>query len=140
MNSLDDAAKIEEERRLCYVGMTRAKRFLYLCAATYRYLWGTPRLMRTSRFLREIPSQYLQNLSSIAIRREVEEESEDPEGFSPGDSVEHREFGVGIVKKAYHNSFGLTYDVHFPESGTTRTLVAKFAKLQKSSRGCPLEE
>ncbi|MBS0624609.1 MAG: UvrD-helicase domain-containing protein [Verrucomicrobia bacterium] len=135
-NSLDDPSKIEEERRLCYVGMTRAKRFLYLCAATYRYLWNTSRVMRPSRFLREIPTQYLQNLSPTTIRREVEEEhSEDPEGFAPGDKVIHKEFGEGIVQKSYHSSFGLTYDVHFPDAGTNRTLVAKFAKLQRSLEG-----
>ena len=129
-NSLDDPAKIEEERRLCYVGMTRAKRFLYLCAATYRYLWGTPRPMRPSRFLKEIPARLLQNLSPATIRREEEEYSSDPEGFAPGNQVIHKEFGRGIIQKSYHSSFGLTYDVHFPEAGTNRTLVAKFAKLQ----------
>ncbi len=63
INAKDDAAAIEEERRLCYVGMTRAKRKLYLTAATYRYMWGTERLMRPSRFLREIPTDYLIKLS-----------------------------------------------------------------------------
>lgn len=58
INSKDDTAAIEEERRLCYVGMTRAKKNLYLSAATYRYMWGTERLMRPSRFLKEIPSEY----------------------------------------------------------------------------------
>ena len=55
INSKDDASAIEEERRLCYVGITRAKKTLYLSAAIYRYMWGTERLMRLSRFLREIP-------------------------------------------------------------------------------------
>lgn len=57
INAKDDEAAIEEERRLCYVGMTRAKKALYLTAATYRYMWGTERLMRRSRFLREIPEE-----------------------------------------------------------------------------------
>ncbi len=130
-NSLGEPTQIEEERRLCYVGMTRAKRFLYLCAASYRYLWGAPRLMRPSRFLKEIPSHYLHNLSQTTIRYQAtEENSSDPEGFSLGDTVLHTEFGKGIIRKAYHSSFGLTYDVHFPETATNRTLVAKFAKLQ----------
>ena len=130
MNSLEDPSAIEEERRLCYVGMTRAKRFLYLTAATSRYLWGTPRFMRPSRFLREIPAQYLQNLSSVSLHREIDDSpSSDPEGFAVGDKVIHREFGVGTVQKAYHSSFGLTYDVYFDEADVKRTLVAKFAKL-----------
>jgi DNA helicase-2/ATP-dependent DNA helicase PcrA len=62
INSKDDSAAIEEERRLCYVGMTRAKKNLYLSAATYRYMWGTERLMRPSRFLKEIPPEYTINL------------------------------------------------------------------------------
>jgi Superfamily I DNA and RNA helicases len=131
-NSLSEDMQIEEERRLCYVGMTRAKRFLYLCAASYRYLWGSPRLMRPSRFLKEIPSHCLHNLSQTMIRTRATEEtsSSDPEGFSLGDTVLHTEFGRGIIKKSYHSSFGLTYDVHFPKTGANRTLVAKFAKLQ----------
>ncbi len=58
INSKDDASAVEEERRLCYVGMTRAKRKLYLTHAVYRYMWGTERYMRPSRFLKEIPAEY----------------------------------------------------------------------------------
>ena len=63
INSKDDPSAIEEERRLCYVGMTRAKRQLYLSSAIYRYMWGTERLMRPSRFLKEIPPEYTQNIA-----------------------------------------------------------------------------
>lgn len=130
-NCMAEEAQIEEERRLCFVGMTRARRFLYLCAATYRYLWGSPRLMRRSRFLKEIPSAYLHNLSSTTISYEERSvSSSDPEGFSLGDEVFHKEFGRGVIQKSYHSSFGLTYDVLFPETDTKRTLVAKFAKLE----------
>lgn len=129
VNTKDDPKAIEEERRLCYVGMTRAKRHLYLCSTTYRYMWGTARFMRPSRFLKEIPVQYLQNLSAPTLHAE-EEYSDSPQGFAPGDQVLHKEFGIGIVKKAYQGSFGLTYEVHFADSGTNRTLVAKYAKLQ----------
>jgi len=132
INTKDDAKAIEEERRLCYVGMTRAKRHLYLCSTTYRFMWGTARFMRPSRFLKEIPAQYLENLSSPSLHIEEREhvEEEYTEGFAPGDQILHKEFGAGIVKKAYNGSFGLTYEVHFPDAGTNRTLVAKFAKLQ----------
>jgi DNA helicase-2/ATP-dependent DNA helicase PcrA len=128
INTKDDPKAIEEERRLCYVGMTRAKRHLYLCLTTYRFMWGTARFMRPSRFLKEIPSQYLTNLSSIQPQEE-----EPTEGFGPGDQVLHKEFGVGTVKKAYQGSFGPTYEVYFENAGATRTLVAKFAKLQPYS-------
>lgn len=59
VNSRDSEEGLEEERRLCYVGMTRAKERLYLSAAQTRFLWGTHRMMRPSRFLLEIPKEYL---------------------------------------------------------------------------------
>lgn len=59
-NSRESNEALEEERRLCYVGMTRAKERLYLTAAKSRFLWGTLRMMRPSRFLREIPSHFLE--------------------------------------------------------------------------------
>ena len=59
INSKDDPSSIEEERRLCYVGMTRAKKKLYMTGATYRYMWGTQRLMRPSRFLKELPKEFI---------------------------------------------------------------------------------
>lgn len=58
-NSRDTYEAIEEERRLCYVGMTRAKERLYLTAAETRFIWGSHRMMRPSRFLREIPKEFL---------------------------------------------------------------------------------
>ena len=124
---------MEEERRLCYVGMTRAKKQLFLCSTTYRYMWGTAKFMRPSRFLKEIPTQYLENLSDPTLHVDDEPYIDTPEGFHTGDQIVHKEFGVGTIKKVYQGSFGLTYDVYFPDTGTDRTLVAKFAKLQPYS-------
>jgi ATP-dependent DNA helicase UvrD/PcrA len=64
VNCIDDIAKLEEERRLCYVGMTRAKEKLYLSHAKYRFLWGISRLMEPSRFLGEILPEYTEDLSN----------------------------------------------------------------------------
>lgn len=58
VNSRESPDALEEERRLCYVGVTRAKRHLYMTYATSRRLWGTTRDQRPSRFLREIPREY----------------------------------------------------------------------------------
>ncbi len=58
INSKDDPEKFEEERRLCYVGMTRARKQLYISSARYRYTWGVERFMKTSPFFFEIPSKY----------------------------------------------------------------------------------
>lgn len=59
-NARLNSKAVEEERRLCYVGMTRAKERLYLTAAKERFLWGNHRTMRPSRFLREIPKEYME--------------------------------------------------------------------------------
>lgn len=58
-NSKGNYENLEEERRLCYVGITRAQDLLYLTAAQTRLLWGTVRVMKPSRFLKEIPRDYL---------------------------------------------------------------------------------
>lgn len=64
INSKDDEALIEEERRLCYVGMTRAKQILYLTDSQMRFMWGQERFMRPSRFLKEVPQEYLEKCFS----------------------------------------------------------------------------
>jgi DNA helicase-2/ATP-dependent DNA helicase PcrA len=129
INAKDNPKAIEEERRLCYVGMTRAKRRLYLTSALYRFMWGIARFMRPSRFLKEIPAEYLENFSHSTLQTQsIEEES--VEGFAPGDQVMHKEFGIGLIQKAYQGSFGLTYEIFFSESEMNRTLVAKYAKLK----------
>ena len=128
VNALDNPESLEEERRLCYVGITRAKRYLYLTSATYRYIWGGPKLTRPSRFLKEIPSEFLKNQSPTALHTESLDTSS-PEGFSPGERVYHSEFGAGVVRKSSQTSFGLAYEVEFDDGGS-RTLVAKYAKLR----------
>jgi DNA helicase-2/ATP-dependent DNA helicase PcrA len=123
INCKADPNSLEEERRLCYVGMTRAKEFLYLTAARNRFLFGTSRYMRPSRFLMEVPKQYLRN-----YQEDLEEEANCD--FIPGDLVIHKEFGVGTVQKVYETSLGLTYDVLFAAGKITRALIAKYAKLR----------
>lgn len=61
-NSRGSDLALEEERRLCYVGMTRAKEYLYLCDVRQRFLWGTTRSQRPSRFLREVPAEYVEKV------------------------------------------------------------------------------
>lgn len=62
VNSRESEELLEEERRLCYVGMTRAKEYLYLTDSQTRYLWGTERFQRPSRFLKEIPQEFIERL------------------------------------------------------------------------------
>lgn len=129
INSKDSAEALEEERRLCYVGMTRAKRFLYLTASTYRFMWGISKVMIPSRFLKEIPAHFLNPLQEDEI---IEEESNwaEEQGFRVGTMVFHKDFGKGVVKKSYTTSMGLTYDVEFLDTNTTRSLVGKYAKFK----------
>lgn len=61
-NSRSSETAVEEERRLCYVGMTRAKQILYLTHSVSRMLWGTIRGMRPSRFLKEIPEKFIEKV------------------------------------------------------------------------------
>lgn len=128
INSIDSETALEEERRLCYVGMTRAKAHLYLTSAKYRFLWGGARMMRPSRFLAEVPSEYIQELTP---RRQQTGGSD--ETLHIGDTVHHRDFGLGIIQRQYETSLGLTYDVFFSQSSRVHSLVAKYAKLIKSS-------
>lgn len=62
VNSRGSHSALEEERRLCYVGMTRAKEYLYLTCAETRYMWGSLKMQRPSRFLKEIPPQFLERV------------------------------------------------------------------------------
>ena len=62
VNSRDSQEGLEEERRLCYVGMTRAKEYLYLTESRFRFLWGTERTQRSSRFIKEIAANFIEKI------------------------------------------------------------------------------
>lgn len=128
-NALGNMEALEEERRLCYVGMTRAKNSLYLTAARSRYLWGSLRSMQPSRFLSEIPEEHMKKYHKETFSAYDLDEA--PTSHQIGDLVYHKDFGKGIVQKVYNTSLGLTYDVVFTESNEMRSLVAKYAKLGK---------
>lgn len=120
VNSKESSDLVEEERRLCYVGMTRAKKFLYFSAARHRFLWGSPRRMHPSRFLKEVPQEFIRSYNDFTPSEE---------GFEEGDKITHRDFGPGLIKKKYQTSLGTTYDIYFTNTNKERTLVEKFAKL-----------
>ncbi len=128
-------SQLEEERRLFYVGMTRAKRFLFLSAAAERYLWGSSKRMTPSRFLLEIPKEYTEEYTPSFGSKTFASTSRAEKDFlfQEGDWVLHQEFGKGMVQKAYHTSYGATYDVYFTEHSIERSLVAKYAKLEPFS-------
>lgn len=144
INSMNNRESLEEERRLCYVGMTRAKEFLYLSSAYSRFLFGTTRSQQPSRFLREIPQEYVEKLRRAIpsfsrpkpvdpfpddMDQSIPPELEEP--FEPGDAILHKEFGTGVVQQVYQGSIGLTYKILFSRDNKEKTLVAKYASLKK---------
>jgi DNA helicase-2/ATP-dependent DNA helicase PcrA len=159
-NSRDSYAALEEERRLCYVGMTRAKDCLYLCDVRQRFLWGTTRSQRPSRFIREVPYEYVEKIRSpfpskafmasssqprvsnkivefhkeeheVRFIDDIDQTTSEWEELSIGDAVFHKEFGLGIIRQAYTSSVGLTYKIAFAKDNSERSIVAKFAHLKK---------
>lgn len=134
INSLDSEAEIEEERRLCYVGMTRAKKNLYISYAKSRFLWGSLKMLRKSRFLDEIPAEYRENVGKphMTIAPIPTPQPEQTiSSFKEGELVYHKEFGIGKIRSIGSCSLGTTYDILFQKSNTQKTLVAKFAQLSK---------
>jgi DNA helicase-2/ATP-dependent DNA helicase PcrA len=139
INAKDSQDQLEEERRLCYVGMTRAKKHLMMSFSKYRLVWGNPRVMQESRFLSEIPQELItsnqrsfRSTPTIPTFSSKESDTTSDFEFPPGTKVVHKTFGLGTVKKAYQGSLGLTYDVYFSNLSEQKTLVAKFAKLTKN--------
>jgi DNA helicase-2/ATP-dependent DNA helicase PcrA len=112
--SLDSPSGLEEERRLAYVGMTRAKDRLYLFHAFRRHLWGSANLNLPSRFLADIPRELVDGPAGIpsgipepgmAPARVIEAARpaavvELVQRYKPGDQVEHRSWGRGAVLKS----------------------------------------
>lgn len=146
MNSKHSPEDIEEERRLCYVGVTRAKKHLYLSYCHTRYLWGNLRLQRPSRFLKEMPKESIEkfalskpifqhSLKDFSYRETVSyvEKSipQQTETFAPGDRIFHKDFGIGQICETYEGSMGLTYKVLFDKDNSLKTLVAKYAVLKR---------
>lgn len=132
--SIEEPARLEEERRLCYVGMTRAMRKLVLSYAEVRRLYGREEYHRPSRFLREIPQKYLDEIrvktrhpSSIPGRSQVNL-AEQEAGITIGQSVQHAKFGSGVVLAIEGSGAHTRVQVKFREHGV-KWLVLAYANL-----------
>ncbi|MFQ5598067.1 MAG: ATP-dependent helicase [Nitrospiria bacterium] len=145
--SLNDDREMEEERRLCYVGMTRAKERLYLLSVTQRYLYGTPHWNRPSRFIKDLPERVIDVVESSHIsdsfeRVDVDGPQERP-GERPGDRtnppsaifrnsiepmMEQRKvggrFSVGTVVR--HGRFGIGRVERFEGMGAGKKITVSF--------------
>jgi DNA helicase-2/ATP-dependent DNA helicase PcrA len=135
-----DEGGLEEERRLCYVGITRAERDLYLTFARTRTVFGQRSYGIASRFISEIPAaltdrdQQPQAYRGIRPRATTWDQSEAQAApqmsFRIGDDVTHPKFGEGVVTGVEPGGIVV---IHFGKDGTDRKLVADLAPITKRS-------
>ena len=135
--SLSEPSELEEERRLCYVGMTRAKKRLYLVSAEERLLFGENWYNGPSRFIEEIPPE-LVKADMAAKDKEIEKidigvPAEEIEyHYNVGDAIAHPKFGRGEITGLSGKGSELMIQVSF-ESAGEKLLMAKYAPLTKAS-------
>ena len=158
MRSMESDDDIEEERRLCYVAITRAKEQLYITKTISRTIHGKTMPTTASRFFKEIPVEYLEDKTTLqpkvakvmqdlgvrnaaAPKKEVymtkgfgssvkSSGSTDYSKFKAGDTVEHRTFGRGEILKATPCGNDYILEIQFESIGFKR-LMAAFAKVKK---------
>lgn len=158
MRSMESDDDIEEERRLCYVAITRAKEQLYITKTISRTIHGKTMPTTASRFFKEIPVEYLEDKTTLqpkvakvmqdlgvrnaaAPKKEVymtkgfgssvkSSGSTDYSKFKAGDTVEHRTFGRGEILKATPCGNDCILEIQFESIGFKR-LMAAFAKVKK---------
>jgi DNA helicase-2/ATP-dependent DNA helicase PcrA len=137
--SLDEGSgRLEEERRLCYVGMTRAMQQLWLSHAEMRRLYGSEKYTSPSRFLSEIPDELIsairskpKNTYSAPIQKHsawVDDQSTHESGVSVGMNVSHPKFGDGVVVNLEGNGEYARIQINFSEVGS-KWLVLAYANL-----------
>ena len=152
-----DPAEIEEERRLAYVGITRAKQNLYLTRARMRILFGSTRYNKPSRFIDEIPDKLLEktgetltktfgsgNSFAIPSQQRPTQPSrgyssssttfkppvKNETQFNPGDTVIHKAYGEGVVLSAKAMGNDTLLEIAFTAAGTKK-IMANYAKIEK---------
>jgi DNA helicase-2/ATP-dependent DNA helicase PcrA len=149
VRSLGDPDQLDEERRLCYVGITRARERLYLCHAWCRSLFGSTQYNPPSRFLSEVPGELVRQQGRGVEGRSVREHMTRPGpargpaavqgargaerlGLRVGDDVAHDKFGEGVVIDLEGEGDKAEALVRFREAGEKRLLLA-WAPLKKLS-------
>ncbi len=133
--SLQDADGLEEERRLCYVGITRAREQLYITYAEQRRLYGADSFATPSRFIREIPAEFIEEVRpSMQVARPVYRPKADSaeyaeNGYRLGRRVAHNKYGEGVILNIEGSGAHTRVHVNFEESGT-KVLVVAYANLE----------
>jgi DNA helicase-2/ATP-dependent DNA helicase PcrA len=158
--SLMEEAEMEEERRLMYVGVTRAEEQLFITNAQMRTLFGRTNMNPPSRFIREIPEDLLEGIepvrksSSFGSSSSVAGKSRQPQSqtqtqrkavmrpatiltggeeaqWKVGDKAEHGKWGIGTVVSVKGNGEGTELDIAFPSPVGVKRLLAKFAPIKQ---------
>lgn len=151
--ALMEESELEEERRLAYVGITRAEEALYLTNAFSRTLYGRTQYNRPSRFVEEIDQELLEiegmrptSKKTPVFAKKTAYSYKQPEtavvssksatggeknSWKPGDKVKHKKWGLGTVVRVSGTSKDLELDVAFPSQGVKR-LLAAFAPIEKA--------
>jgi DNA helicase-2/ATP-dependent DNA helicase PcrA len=134
--SVEETGHLEEERRLCYVGITRAREQLYLTHAETRRMFGSENYCRPSRFISEIPAELLEEIRPrLHTRRPYTPArpsiltSDLP--WQLGDTVRHVKFGEGIVVQCEGSGEHARVQVNFSHAGS-KWLVLAYARLEKA--------
>lgn len=149
--SMMDNEELEEERRLAYVGITRAEKVLYLTNAEMRTLFGQTNMNPISRFINEIPEELIEGIEQVKMsmygnfgqsktneilpKRKAQKinrttGAENLE-WKPGDKAEHKMWGVGTVVNVKFNGEDTELDIAFPAPTGIKRLLAKFAPITK---------
>ncbi|ENM3796510.1 DNA helicase II [Vibrio cholerae] len=138
--SAEEAGRLEEERRLCYVGMTRAMQKLYITYAEMRRLYGQDKYHKPSRFIRELPEGCLDEVrmkaqvsrptSTGRFSQTVVKESFNETGFNLGSRVRHPKFGEGTIINFEGSGPQSRVQVAFNGEGI-KWLVTAYARLEK---------
>lgn len=150
--SVYDPDELNEEHRLAYVGITRAKEQLYLCHAQSRMLYGSTQHNNISRFCEEISDEYINRTGvkkpthtvsavsststgkfdpfAFSKQRSASSAANSDASYAPGDKVMHKVFGVGMIITAKPMGNDTMLEVAFDKVGT-KTLMANFCKMEK---------
>ena len=138
--SVENISELEEERRLCYVGITRARQKLYLSYAEYRRMYGNDSYNPPSRFIKEIPDEHTDfvrprqsyKTSYYGTSNSFDSANENSHEFSLGDSVVHEKFGLGTILSIEGEGELSKVQVNFADFGT-KWLVLGYANLEKTN-------
>jgi len=133
----DDPGRLQEERRLCYVGITRAMEQLYLTHAESRRLYGKDNYPRPSRFLREIPPESIQEIRlraqvtrpAASFNATLGNTTQSAGRYRMGQSVRHEKFGEGVVLQTEGEGDQEKVQINFRNAGI-KWLMLAYAKLE----------